>query len=62
MNELDVVHVKETVVVTPNFEDDPIEIKADGVGRLSPTPIYNLDARIEEAKRRDMWTCSYIEA
>ena len=23
---------------------------------------YNLDARIEEAKRRDMWTCSYIEA
>jgi hypothetical protein len=24
--------------------------------------IYNLDARIEEAKRRDMWTGSYIEA
>jgi hypothetical protein len=24
--------------------------------------IYSLDARIEEAKRRDMWTCSYIEA
>jgi hypothetical protein len=24
--------------------------------------IYNLEARIEEAKRRDLWTCSYIEA
>jgi hypothetical protein len=27
-NELDVVRVKETVMVTPNFEDHPIEIKA----------------------------------
>jgi hypothetical protein len=27
MNELDVVRVKETVLVTPWFEDNPIEIK-----------------------------------
>ena len=34
MNELDVVRVKETVMVTPNFEDDPIEIKAGWRGTI----------------------------
>jgi hypothetical protein len=43
MNELDVVRVKETVVVTPNFEADPIEIKAGWRGTIiahadKPTP------------------------
>ena len=30
----DVVRAKETVTVTPNFEDDPIEIKADWRGTI----------------------------
>jgi hypothetical protein len=34
INEHDVVRVKETVVVTPNFEDDPIEIKAGWRGTI----------------------------
>jgi hypothetical protein len=34
MNELDLVRVKETVAVTPNFEDDPIEIKAGWGGTI----------------------------
>lgn len=43
MNELDVDRVKETVIVTPNFEDDPIEIKAGWRGTIvaqadTPTP------------------------
>jgi len=38
MNELDVVRVKETVLVTPWFEDNPVEIKAVGKGRLSLRP------------------------
>jgi hypothetical protein len=43
MNELDVVRVKETVMVTPNFENDPIEIKAGWRGTIvaqadTPTP------------------------
>jgi hypothetical protein len=62
MNELDLVRVKETVAVTPNFEDDPIEIKAGWGGTIIAHADLHLDARIEEAKRRDMWTCSYIEA
>jgi hypothetical protein len=32
MNELDVVRVKGTVMVAPNFEDEPIEIKAGLAG------------------------------
>jgi hypothetical protein len=43
MNEHDVVRVKSTVIVTPNFEDDPIEIKAGWRGTIiahadKPTP------------------------
>jgi hypothetical protein len=43
MNEHDVVRVKETVTVTPNFEDDPIEIQAGWEGTIvahadKPTP------------------------
>ena len=43
MNELDVVRVKETVMATPTFEKDPIEIKADWRGTIvdhadKPTP------------------------
>ena len=43
MNEHDVVRVKETVMVTPNFENDPIEIKAGWRGTIvaqadTPTP------------------------
>ena len=34
MNEHDVVRVKKTVVVTPNFEDDPIEIEAGWRGTI----------------------------
>ena len=34
MNELDVVRVKETVLATPWFEDDPIEIKAGWEGTI----------------------------
>jgi hypothetical protein len=34
MNEHDVVRVKETVMVTPNFEDHPIEIKAGWKGTI----------------------------
>lgn len=34
MNELDVVHVKETVLVTPWDKDDPIEIKAGWEGTI----------------------------
>ena len=34
MNEHDVVRVKETVTVTPNFEDDPIEIQAGLCGTI----------------------------
>jgi hypothetical protein len=34
MTEHDVVRVKETVMVTPNFEDDPIEIKAGWEGTI----------------------------
>ena len=34
MNELDVVRVKETVLVTPWFEDNPIEIKAGWEGTI----------------------------
>jgi hypothetical protein len=36
-NKLDVVRVKETVLVTPNFEDDPIEIRAGWRGTISHT-------------------------
>ena len=52
MNELDVVRVKETVMVTPNFEDDPVEIKAGWRGTIvahadKPTPCieFNEDYR-----------------
>ena len=43
INEHDVVPVKETVMVTPNFEDEPIEIKAGWRGTIvacadTPTP------------------------
>jgi hypothetical protein len=43
MNEHDVVRVKETVTVTPTFEDEPIEIKAGWRGTIiahadKPTP------------------------
>jgi hypothetical protein len=34
MNEHDVVRVKETVMVTPDFEDHPIEIKAGWLGTI----------------------------
>jgi hypothetical protein len=34
MNEHDVVHVKETVRATPNFEDTPVEIKAGWCGTI----------------------------
>jgi hypothetical protein len=34
MNEHDVVRVRKTVMVTPNFEDDPIEIKAGWRGAI----------------------------
>ena len=34
MNEHDVVRVKETVMVTPWFEDDPIEIQAGWEGAI----------------------------
>jgi hypothetical protein len=34
MNEHDVVRVKEPVMVTPNFEGDPIEIKAGLLGTI----------------------------
>src|ERR1700693_5782645 len=48
MNELDVVRVKETVTVTPNFEDDPIEIKAGWRGQIvahseKPNPLIEFD-------------------
>jgi hypothetical protein len=43
MNELDVVRVKETVIATPWFEDDPIEIQSGWEGTIvtqadTPTP------------------------
>jgi hypothetical protein len=43
MNELDVVRVKETVMATPWFEDDPIEIQSGWEGTIvtqadTPTP------------------------
>jgi hypothetical protein len=43
MNEHDLVRVKETVIVIPNFEDEPIEIKAGWRGTIiahadKPTP------------------------
>jgi hypothetical protein len=43
MNEHDAVRVKETVMVTPCFEDNPIEIKAGWRGTIvahadKPTP------------------------
>jgi hypothetical protein len=43
MNELDVVRVRETVMATPDFEDEPIEIKAGWRGTIiahadKPTP------------------------
>jgi hypothetical protein len=34
MNEHDVVRVKETVVATPTFENDPVEIKAGWRGTI----------------------------
>jgi hypothetical protein len=34
MNELDVVRVKQTVLATPWFEDDPIEVKAGWEGTI----------------------------
>jgi hypothetical protein len=34
MNDHDVIRVKETVIATPNFEDDPIEIKAGWRGTI----------------------------
>jgi hypothetical protein len=52
MNELDVVRVKETVVVMPHFENEPIEIKAGWRGTIiahadKPTPCieFNEDYR-----------------
>jgi hypothetical protein len=47
MNEHDVVRVKETVLVTPNFEDIPIEIKAGWRGAIvaqadTPTHVLSL--------------------
>jgi hypothetical protein len=47
MNELDVVRVKETVMATPNFKDDPIEIKAGWRGAVvaeadPPTHVLSL--------------------
>jgi hypothetical protein len=43
MNELDLVRVKETVMATPWFEDDPIEIQSGWEGTIvtqahTPTP------------------------
>ena len=43
MNEHNVVRVKETIMVTPNFEDEAIEIKAGWRGTIiahadKPTP------------------------
>jgi hypothetical protein len=38
MNELDVVRVKQTVLATPWFEDDPIEVKAGWEGTIVATP------------------------
>jgi len=35
MNEHDVVRVKETVMATPDFEDEPIEIEAGWRGSCS---------------------------
>jgi hypothetical protein len=54
MNEHDVVRVKETVTVTPNFEDDPIEIKAGWEGTIiayadKPTPCVEFN----ESYRRE---------
>jgi hypothetical protein len=34
MNEHNIFRVKETVMLTPNFEDDPIEIKAGWRGTI----------------------------
>jgi hypothetical protein len=50
MNELDVVRVKETVMVTPNFEDEPIEIKAGWRGTIvaqadKPTPCVEFNEK-----------------
>jgi hypothetical protein len=47
MNEHNVVRVKETVTVTPNFEDDPIEIQSGWLGTIiadadKPTPCIEL--------------------
>jgi hypothetical protein len=69
MNELDVVRVKETVMVTPNFEDDPIQIKASWRGAVvaqadTPTPCieFNEDCRgkpflvdLDAAKLEVVW-------
>jgi hypothetical protein len=43
MNEHDVIRVKEAVMVTPDFEDEPVEIKAGWEGTIiahadKPTP------------------------
>ena len=57
MNELDVVRVRETVMVTPNFEDDPIEIKAGWRGTIiayadKPIPLIEFN---EEYRANLFW-------
>jgi hypothetical protein len=47
MNELDVVRVKETVLVTPWDKDDPIEIKAGWEGTIVPCVEFNEEYRGE---------------
>lgn len=54
MNELDVVRVKETVMVTPNFEDNPIDIKAGWEGTIvaqadTPTPCIEFNEQYRGA-------------